>query len=119
MTWLIYTGFLIAPVLSNLLPKYLPALQIFGAFFNISNGLIWAIVFLVMADKNSARFVFSEFINTSGWTSKGWVFILSMYVPIYGLYGTDAVLHCKNPQSTHSLGIDSFCSGGRDEECFP
>lgn len=97
MTWLIYTGFLVAPVLSNLMPKYLPALQIFGAFFNISNGLIWAIVFLVMADKNSARFVFSEFINTSGWTSKGWVFILSMYVPIYGLYGTDAVLHCKVP----------------------
>lgn len=97
MTWLIYTGFLIAPVLSNLLPKYLPALQIFGAFFNISNGLIWAIVFLVLADKNSARFVFSEFLNTSGWTSKGWVFILSMYVPIYGLYGTDAVLHCKDP----------------------
>ncbi|KEF59936.1 uncharacterized protein A1O9_04784 [Exophiala aquamarina CBS 119918] len=93
MTWLIYTGFLIAPVLSNLLPKYLPALQIFGAFFNISNGLIWAIVFLVMADKNSANFVFSEFINTSGWASKGWVFLLSMYVPIYGLYGTDAVLH--------------------------
>jgi len=93
MTWLIYTGFLVAPALSNLLPKYLPALQLFGAFFNISNALIWTIVFLVLADKNSSKFVFTEFLNTSGWTSKGWVFILSMYVPIYGLYGSDGVMH--------------------------
>ena len=82
MTWLIYSGFLIAPAVSNLLPRYLPALQLFGAFFNISNALIWAIVFLVLADKNDSNFVFTEFLNTSGWTSKGWVFILSMYVPI-------------------------------------
>ena len=93
MTWLIYSGFLIAPAVSNLLPKYLPALQLFGAFFNISNTLIWAIVFLVLADKNDSKFVFSQFLNTSGWTSRGWVFILSMYVPIYGLYGTDGVMH--------------------------
>ncbi|OAL26900.1 hypothetical protein AYO22_03844 [Fonsecaea multimorphosa] len=93
MTWLIYTGFLVAPAVSNLLPKYLPALQLFGAFFNISNALIWTIVFLVLADKNSSKFVFTEFLNTSGWTSKGWVFILSMYVPIYGLYGSDGVMH--------------------------
>lgn len=93
MTWLIYTGFLIAPALSNLLPRYLPALQLFGAFFNLSNALVWAIVFLVLADKNSSNFVFTDFLNTSGWTSKGWVFILSMYVPIYGLYGTDGVMH--------------------------
>jgi choline transport protein len=93
MTWLIYTGFLVAPAVSNLLPKYLPALQLFGAFFNLSNGLIWAIVFLVLADKNSSKFVFTEFINTSGWTSKGWVFILALYTPIYGLYGTDGVMH--------------------------
>ncbi|OCT53263.1 putative amino-acid permease [Cladophialophora carrionii] len=93
MTWLIYSGFLVAPAVSNLLPKYLPALQIFGAFFNISNALIWAIVFLVLADKNSSKFVFTEFLNTSGWGPTGWVFILSMYVPIYGLYGTDGVMH--------------------------
>jgi choline transport protein len=95
MTWLIFTGFLIAPALSNLLPKYLPALNIFGAGFNIISGLVWAIVFLVMASKNSAQFVFTEYINTSGWGPPGWVFILSMYVPIYGLYGTDGVMHCE------------------------
>lgn len=114
MTWLIYSGFLIAPAVSNLLPKYLPALQIFGAFFNLSNALIWAIVFLVLADKNSSKFVFTEFLNTSGWTSKGWVFILSMYVPIYGLYGTDGVMHLveemKNASRDAPVGTRAdFC----------
>lgn len=114
MTWLIYSGFLIAPAVSNLLPKYLPALQIFGAFFNLSNALIWAIVFLVLADKNSSKFVFTEFLNTSGWTSKGWVFILSMYVPIYGLYGTDGVMHLveemKNASRDAPVGLHhDFC----------
>ena len=93
MTWLVYTGFLIGPAVSNLMPKYLPALNLFGAGFNILGGLTWAIVFLAMAPKQSASFVFTEFINSSGYTSSGWVFILSMYVPIYGLYGTDGVMH--------------------------
>ncbi|CZR67909.1 related to choline permease [Phialocephala subalpina] len=93
MTWLIYTGFLVAPAVSNLLPRNLPALNIMGASFNILGGIVWAIVFLAMAPKTSAKFVFTEFINTSGWASPGWVFILSMYVPIYGLYGTDGVMH--------------------------
>lgn len=106
MTFLIYTAFLVGPALSNLMPKYLPALQVFGAFFNISNGLIWAIVFLVLADKNSAKFVFTEFMNSSGWSSKGWVFILSMYVPIYGLYGTDGVMHRKkDPDFSVQRGV--------------
>jgi choline transport protein len=93
MTWLIYTGFLVGPAISNLMPKYLPSLNLFGAGFNILGGLTWAIVFLAMAPKQSTSFVFTEFINSSGYTSSGWVFILSMYVPIYGLYGTDGVMH--------------------------
>jgi hypothetical protein len=32
------------------------------------------------------------------------VFILSMYVPIYGLYGTDGIMHCKKTnRNTSSL----------------
>lgn len=84
-----------APALANLMPRHLPKMQVFGAFFNIANCLVWAIVFLIKADRNSASFTFTQFLNSSGWTSKGWVFILSMYVPIYGLYGSDGVMHCK------------------------
>jgi choline transport protein len=92
-----YCGFLGFPFAIAIItgPKYLPAFQIFGAAFNVLSGIVWAIVFMVLAPKTSSKFVFTEFINTSGWTSNGWVFILSFYVPIYGLYGTDGVMHCK------------------------
>ncbi|RFU26384.1 hypothetical protein B7463_g9958, partial [Scytalidium lignicola] len=95
MTFLLYCGFLLLPFITGVLtgPKYLPMFQIFGAVFNILSGFTWAIVFLVMAPKTNAKFVFTEFINTSGWRSDAWVFFLSFYVPIYGLYGTDAVMH--------------------------
>jgi len=93
MTWLVYSVFLVGPTVMNLSPRLLPALNVLGSAFNIGGFIIWAIVFLVMAPKNSAEFVFTKFINTSGWASPGWVFVLSFYVPIYGLYGTDGVMH--------------------------
>lgn len=82
MTWLVYAAFILASTLSNFFPRFQPYLQLCGGVFNVSNALIWAIVFLVLADKNSASFTFTAFINSSGWTSKGWVFILSMDSPL-------------------------------------
>lgn len=97
MTFLLYCAFLGLPFVTGILTgsKALPAFQIFGGVFNVLAGITWAAVFLAMAPKTSAKFIFTEFINTSGWSSDGWVFILSFYVPIYGLYGTDAVMHCE------------------------
>ncbi|KEF59056.1 uncharacterized protein A1O9_03899 [Exophiala aquamarina CBS 119918] len=93
MTWLIYSGFLIAPILINLKQTWLPAMNIFGAFWTIAGGVAWAIVFGVMAPKHDANFIFTLFINNSGYASKGWVFIMSFYSPMYGLYGTDGMMH--------------------------
>lgn len=101
MTFLLYLVFLLLPFITGVFAgsKYQPALQMFGAAFNVMAGLSWAIVFLAMAPKTSAGFVFTKFINTSGWNNNGWVFILSFYTPIYGLYGTDGLMHCKLLQS--------------------
>lgn len=46
-----------------------------------------------MAPKHDAKFIFTKFINNSGYTSSGWVFIMSFYSPMYGLYGTDGMMH--------------------------
>jgi hypothetical protein len=46
-----------------------------------------------MAPKHDANFVFKLSINNSGYTSKVWVFIMSFYSPMYGLYGTDGMMH--------------------------
>lgn len=97
MTYLLYCGFLILPLATGVLAgsRYAAGLQIFAGCFNVTAMVVWAIVFLVMADKNDSKFVFAEFINNSGWNNNGWVFILSFYTPIYGLYGTDGVMHCE------------------------
>ncbi len=93
LTWVVYSIFLIGPIVQNLAPKYLPALNVFGAFWTIGGGLAWAISFLVMAPKKSSGFVFKKFLNNTGYNSKGWVFIMSFYTPMYGLYGTDGMMH--------------------------
>ena len=93
LTWLIYCIFLIGPVVINLVPKYLPAMNMLGAFWTIGGGIAWAVSFGVLAPKQSTEFVFKTFLNSSGYTSAGWVFIMSFYSPMYGLYGTDGMMH--------------------------
>lgn len=93
MTWLIYCAFLIGPFLLNLKPSFLPGMNLVGAFWTIGGGIAWAVVFGVMAPKHDASFVFSKFINSSGYTNSGWVYIMSFYVPLYALPGTDGILH--------------------------
>ena len=101
MTWLVYSIFLIAPYLQNYFPRQLPAMNVLGAVWTVGGGLAWAASFLALAPKQNADFVFKLFLNNSGYGSNGWVFIMSLYTPIFGLYGTDGLLHLleetKNP----------------------
>ena len=101
MTWLVYSLFLIAPYLQNYFPKYLPSMNVLGAVWTIGGGIAWAASFLALAPKQNADFVFKLFLNNSGYESNDWVFVMSLYTPIFGLYGTDGLLHLleetKNP----------------------
>ncbi|KAH7151172.1 amino acid permease-domain-containing protein [Fusarium sp. MPI-SDFR-AT-0072] len=74
-------------------PSALPFYSTIGAVFTILGFFGWAITLLATAPKSSAKFVFTQFINNSGYTNNGWVFILSFYSPLYGLYGTDSMMH--------------------------
>ena len=92
-TFLIYVGLLAIPFLMNLKPSALPFYSTVGAVFTILGFFGWAITLLATAPKSSAKFVFTQFINNSGYTNNGWVFIISFYTPLYGLYGTDSMMH--------------------------
>lgn len=59
----------------------------------IAGAITWAVLFLTLAPKQTASFVFTEFLNSSGYSSSGWVGIMSFYTPMYALYGTDGILH--------------------------
>ena len=93
LTWMAYTVFLIDPIVINLTPKFLPAVNVLGAFWTIGGGIAWAISFGILAPKHDAYFIFKLFINNSGYGSIVWVFIMSFYSPMYGLYGTDGMMH--------------------------
>ena len=109
MTYLLYCGFLILPLITGILAgsRYARPVQFFAGCFNVGGLLVWAVVFLVMAPKTDAKFIFTRFINNSGWNNDAWVFILSFYTPIYGLYGTDGVMHRESWTSySFTLQID-------------
>lgn len=94
MTWLLYSVVLVGPVLLNLRHSWLPAINLFAACFTIGAGITWAVVFGAMAEhKHTAEFVFTKFLNNSGYSNSGWVFIMSLYTPMYALYGTDGLMH--------------------------
>lgn len=93
MTFVLYLAMITIPLLMNLLPSLLPAYSSFGAFLTIGGFFAWALTLLVMAPKSSAAFVFTTFLNNTGYSSSGWVFIMSFYNAMYGLYGTDAMMH--------------------------
>ncbi|KAF2835840.1 amino acid transporter [Patellaria atrata CBS 101060] len=93
LTWLTYSVLLVGPVLCNLMPRILPALNVSGAIWTVGFGIAWAIAFSVMAPKHDAYFIFQKFIDNTGYGNKGWVFIMSLYSPMYALYGTDGMMH--------------------------
>ena len=95
MTLLVYIAFLAAPTIFSMLPKHLLNVGLFATFFNIADYVSCAIVFLMMTDKSSLRSALAQFPGSSYWPSKNWVFMLSVYIPLYGLYGSDGVVHCK------------------------
>ncbi|KAM0425581.1 hypothetical protein ACHAPT_009112 [Fusarium lateritium] len=64
-----------------------------GGAITLGGGLTWALAFLALSPKQTARFVFSTFRNKSGYTSSGWVGLMSFYTPVYALYGSDGILH--------------------------
>ncbi|KAI8658002.1 hypothetical protein NCS57_01180600 [Fusarium keratoplasticum] len=92
-TFLIYLLLLVVPILLNLKPEVLPIYSTVGAVFTVLGFFGWAITVLVTAPKADAKFVFTTFLNNSGYSSNGWVFILGFYNPLYGLYGTDSMMH--------------------------
>jgi Amino acid permease len=74
MTWIIYSVFLIAPILINLKQTWLPSVNVLGALWTIAGGIAWTVVFGVMAKpKHDAAFVFKLFLNNTGYVSNGWV----------------------------------------------
>ena len=47
----------------------------------------------ILAPRNSAKKVFTEFENLGGWSSQGLSFLVGLLSPIYALLGVDSAVH--------------------------
>ncbi|PWY85793.1 hypothetical protein BO94DRAFT_518263 [Aspergillus sclerotioniger CBS 115572] len=115
--WLIYSGILLLSILFSFTQRHLPVIALIGALVTVGGGIAWATTFLVLAQKHEAAFVFNYLINRSGYTSTGWVGLMSIYTPVYALYGTDGVLHiteeihCPEKNAPRAMILSMVLSG--------
>jgi len=92
---------------------------LFGAIWVVGGGVAWAIVFIAMAPKHDADFIFTEFFNNTGYSKNGWVFVMSFYNSIYGMVGTDGLMHLVGSTAQRICmpeEASNFKAGGRNEK---
>lgn len=96
---LIMLGFLIVTIGFNTWgAKALPMLETLSLFGHLGGFLITMIAVLVMAPKNSAKQVFTEVVNSSGWDNTETSVLVAQVSVLYCNLGSDSAVHiCKHP----------------------
>ncbi|KAF0323848.1 amino acid transporter [Colletotrichum asianum] len=97
---------------------YSSALNIWGSRMlphaNMISGVIHVVAFVailivlgVMAPKNTSSFVFTEFVNSSGWTNDGVSCLVGLISAVYPFLGYDAACHMAEeiPNATRNVPI--------------
>lgn len=75
---------------------------------NVTTCLAAVITLLVMTrgeHRQSAKFIFTKYINETGFHSKGYVFILGMLQSAYTFTGYDSVTHLSEEMDNPSTGV--------------
>ncbi|OLN86253.1 Choline transport protein 6 [Colletotrichum chlorophyti] len=81
---------------------------------NLLSGVLHGVGFLsilivlgVMAPKNTASFVFTEFVNSSGWESDGVSWLVGLISAVYPFLGYDAACHLAEelPNASRNVPI--------------
>ncbi|KAH8883541.1 hypothetical protein GQ53DRAFT_698977 [Thozetella sp. PMI_491] len=101
---LLYWALCILNIPVNVWPKYYTAFNFASVFWLISCLFVTIGVWSANHSFQSADFVFTTFVNQSGWRSDGFVFILSMVQTTFAMTAMDSVLHLsqetKKPKRT-------------------
>ncbi|KAH6867348.1 amino acid permease [Thelonectria olida] len=73
--------------------KVMPRLNLLSGIIHIVAFVAILITLGVMAPKNTSSFVFTEFVNSSGWKSDGISWLVGMQSAVYPFLGYDAACH--------------------------
>jgi len=68
-------------------------LETLSLFGHLGGFLITMIAVLVMAPKNSAKQVFTEVVDNSGWNNKGASLLIAQVSVLYCNLGSDSAVH--------------------------
>lgn len=118
--WQLFIGYQITNLViacTNLVEAWLPKFSLFNMWWSVTSIVIIFITVLAASPtKQSGSFVFTEFINTSGWHSKGVAFLTGMLGSNWGFTNLDAVTHMAeeipNPSTNiPRVLISTVCTG--------
>jgi choline transport protein len=87
--------------------KLLPNVNLVAGVLHLVGLVAIMITLGVMANKNSAEFVFVDFVNSSGWTSDGVSWLIGMQSAVYPMLGYDAACHLAEelPNATRNVPL--------------
>lgn len=95
--WMLFLGYELTNIALfsfNLFERLLPKFSMFGLFFSVASLIIIFVTVLVASPtKQSASFVFTDFVNLSGWDSQGVAYLTGMLGANWGFSCLDAVTH--------------------------
>jgi choline transport protein len=93
-TFLLMTMFsLIGLVMLTVGKKVLPIMQTVSGVMHIVFFLIITIILLVMSKKAPSEFVWTKFVNNSGWSNNGISFCIGLLLPAFSISGADGCVH--------------------------
>ncbi|KAH6976168.1 amino acid permease [Ilyonectria sp. MPI-CAGE-AT-0026] len=73
--------------------KAMPHINLISGVIHVAAFVAIVITLGVMAPKNTSTFVFTEFVNSSGWKSDGISWLVGMQSAVYPFLGYDAACH--------------------------
>ncbi|KAH6693559.1 choline transport protein [Plectosphaerella plurivora] len=91
---LFYWAILVYAMVMNIWgSKALPHANLISGVIHVTAFVAILIVLGVMSEKNPASFVFTEFVNNSGWSSDGVSWLVGLLSAVYPFLGYDAACH--------------------------
>ncbi|KAL6244559.1 hypothetical protein RBB50_008801 [Rhinocladiella similis] len=105
-TFLLMTMFsLIGLAMLSFGKKILPVMQTVSGVLHIAFFLIIIIVLLSMSEKAPSKFVWTHFVNNSGWPNNGISFCIGLLLPAFSISGADGCVHMAEEVRNASLNI--------------
>ena len=105
-TFLLMTMFsLVGLVMLTVGKKALPVMQTVSGLMHIAFFLIITIVLLAMSNKASSGFVWTKFVNNSGWSNNGISFCIGLLLPAFSISGADGCVHMSEEVRNASWNI--------------